>query len=44
MTEDVPAFESLVGSMDYPMFVVTVNAGGERSGCLVGFVTQCSDA
>ncbi len=42
MTEDVPAFESLVGSMDYPMFVVTVNAGGERSGCLVGFVTQCS--
>jgi len=42
MTEDVPAFESLVGSMDYPMFVVTVIADGERSGCLVGFVTQCS--
>ncbi len=36
------AFESLVGGMDYPMFVVTVSAGGERSGCLVGFVTQCS--
>lgn len=42
MTDDVPAFESLVGTMDYPMFVVTVTAGSERSGCLVGFVSQCS--
>ena len=42
MTKDVPAFDSLVGSMDYPMYVVTVMARGERSGCLVGFVTQCS--
>ncbi|MBA3339063.1 MAG: flavin reductase [Geodermatophilaceae bacterium] len=38
----VPAFESLVGSLDYPMFVVTAIAEGHRSGCLVGFFTQCS--
>ena len=24
------------------MFIVTVAAGGERAGCLVGFTTQCS--
>ncbi len=44
MTSQDPgsAFESLVGDMDYPMFVVTGSAAGERSGCLVGFVTQCS--
>ena len=33
---------SLVSSLDYPMVVVTTAAGGERSGCLVGFSTQCS--
>jgi flavin reductase (DIM6/NTAB) family NADH-FMN oxidoreductase RutF len=33
---------ALVSSLDYPMLVVTVAAGGERSGCLVGFHTQCS--
>jgi flavin reductase (DIM6/NTAB) family NADH-FMN oxidoreductase RutF len=27
---------------DYPLYIVTVAAGGERSGCLVGFATQCS--
>lgn len=32
----------LVAALDYPMFIVTVAAGGERSGCLVGFATQCS--
>jgi flavin reductase (DIM6/NTAB) family NADH-FMN oxidoreductase RutF len=32
----------LVEELDYPMFIVTVSAGGERSGCLVGFATQCS--
>ena len=32
------------GRLDYPMFVVTTVAAddGERSGCLVGFATQCS--
>jgi len=28
--------------LDYPMFIVTTAAGGERAGCLVGFATQCS--
>jgi flavin reductase (DIM6/NTAB) family NADH-FMN oxidoreductase RutF len=32
----------LVAALDYPMFVVTAAAGGERAGCLVGFTTQCS--
>lgn len=36
------AFESIVGRIDYPMLVVTTVAAGERSGCLVGFATQCS--
>ncbi|MFD3530709.1 flavin reductase family protein [Streptomyces sp. NPDC058664] len=28
--------------LDYPMYVVTTAAGGERAGCLVGFASQCS--
>jgi flavin reductase (DIM6/NTAB) family NADH-FMN oxidoreductase RutF len=32
----------LVASLDYPMFIVTAVAGGDRAGCLVGFATQCS--
>ncbi|HVM54797.1 MAG TPA: flavin reductase family protein [Acidimicrobiales bacterium] len=40
---DAPAaFHDLVAGLDYPMAIVTAAAGGERSGCLVGFVTQCS--
>ena len=35
-------FNSLVGDLDYPMFIVTACAGGERAGCLVGFATQAS--
>ena len=32
-----------VKGFDYPMYVVTaVGSSGERSGCLVGFATQCS--
>ncbi|MFZ3474362.1 flavin reductase family protein [Streptomyces sp. 4.24] len=30
------------GGFDAPMYVVTVAAGGERAGCLVGFASQCS--
>jgi flavin reductase (DIM6/NTAB) family NADH-FMN oxidoreductase RutF len=37
----VEAFDALVGALDYPMFIATTAAGGERSGCLVGFATQC---
>jgi flavin reductase (DIM6/NTAB) family NADH-FMN oxidoreductase RutF len=36
------AFESIVGRLDYPMFVVTTSTPTERAGCLVGFGTQCS--
>jgi flavin reductase (DIM6/NTAB) family NADH-FMN oxidoreductase RutF len=38
-TEEYDAF---VAGLDYPMFVVTTAAEGERSGCLVGFTTQAS--
>jgi flavin reductase (DIM6/NTAB) family NADH-FMN oxidoreductase RutF len=31
-----------LGALDYPMFIVTAAAVGERAGCLVGFATQCS--
>ncbi len=35
-------FTQLTGDLDYFMLVVTTAALGERSGCLVGFSTQCS--
>jgi flavin reductase (DIM6/NTAB) family NADH-FMN oxidoreductase RutF len=35
-------FQELVAQLDYPMFIATVAAGGERSGCLIGFATQSS--
>ena len=36
------AFESIVGALEYPMLVATTVAGDGRSGCMVGFATQCS--
>ena len=39
---DREAVHALVAEIDYPMFIVTASAGGERAGCLVGFTTQCS--
>jgi flavin reductase (DIM6/NTAB) family NADH-FMN oxidoreductase RutF len=36
------AFNDLVAELDHCMLVVTVQAGEERAGCLVGFHTQCS--
>ena len=36
------SFDRLMGTLDYPMFIVTAAADGERSGCLVGFATQAS--
>jgi flavin reductase (DIM6/NTAB) family NADH-FMN oxidoreductase RutF len=40
---DVPdTFNAIVGSLEYPMFVVTARAGDEPLGCLVGFATQAS--
>ncbi len=35
-------FQRLVAQLDYPMFIATVAADGERSGCLIGFATQSS--
>jgi flavin reductase (DIM6/NTAB) family NADH-FMN oxidoreductase RutF len=35
-------FERVMTSLDYPLFIVTAAARGERSGCLVGFATQTS--
>jgi flavin reductase (DIM6/NTAB) family NADH-FMN oxidoreductase RutF len=42
MTEPERAVHELVSALDYPMFIVTATDGRERSGCLVGFATQCS--
>src|SRR3954468_19640786 len=36
------AVHELIDELDYPMFIVTVAAGDERAGCLIGFATQCS--
>lgn len=35
-------FGELVGKLDYSMFIVTVRAGAQRAGCLVGFGCQSS--
>lgn len=42
MTPPGDAFAAMMDRIDPPMFVVTAAADGERSGCLVGFVTQTS--
>ena len=42
MEPDETTVNSLVGDLDYPMFIVTASGGGERSGCLIGFATQAS--
>ncbi|UMB68062.1 flavin reductase family protein [Mycobacterium paraterrae] len=39
---DNEAFDRLVDLLDDTMFVVTTQADGEPSGCLVGFATQAS--
>ena len=36
------AVAGVVRRLDFPMFVVTAAADDELSGCLAGFVTQCS--
>jgi flavin reductase (DIM6/NTAB) family NADH-FMN oxidoreductase RutF len=39
---DDSSFHAFVSELEYPMYVVTAAAGGERDGCLIGFATQCS--
>ncbi|WP_395309110.1 flavin reductase family protein [Mycobacterium sp. AMU20-3851] len=36
------AFENLVATLDYPMFVVTAGSAEQPAGCLVGFASQTS--
>jgi flavin reductase (DIM6/NTAB) family NADH-FMN oxidoreductase RutF len=36
------ALHVIAADLEYPMVVVTTAHGGERAGCLVGFVHQCS--
>jgi flavin reductase (DIM6/NTAB) family NADH-FMN oxidoreductase RutF len=42
MAKTAKVVHELLGAVDYPMYIVTVAAGDERAGCLVGFTTQCS--
>ena len=42
MASPADTFAELTGDLDYYMLVVTTAAPDERSGCLVGFATQCS--
>ncbi len=36
------SFDAFTAGLDYPMFVVTAEAAGERDDCLVGFASQVS--
>lgn len=36
------AFERLVATLDYPLYIVTTAIDDRRAGCLIGFATQCS--
>jgi flavin reductase (DIM6/NTAB) family NADH-FMN oxidoreductase RutF len=40
--EDLSPFARFARGLDYPLYVVTTAAEEERSGCLIGFATQCS--
>ncbi len=42
MTDAEQEFQRVVAGLDYPLYIVTVATGEGRSGCLVGFATQCS--
>jgi flavin reductase (DIM6/NTAB) family NADH-FMN oxidoreductase RutF len=42
VTKRNDAFSDIAASLDYPMWIVTTASAAERSGCLVGFATQCS--
>jgi flavin reductase (DIM6/NTAB) family NADH-FMN oxidoreductase RutF len=36
--------QALTSTVDYPLYIVTAGVGDDVSGCLAGFVTQCSIA
>lgn len=35
-------FQQLAETLDYPVYIVTTAVDDARSGCLIGFATQCS--
>jgi flavin reductase (DIM6/NTAB) family NADH-FMN oxidoreductase RutF len=41
-SDGATALRRLIAGLDTPMVIVTAAHGGVRSGCLVGFWTQCS--
>src|SRR5690349_1749924 len=42
MSDKVSEFEALMRQLDYALFIVTVGAGEDRAGCLIGFASQVS--
>lgn len=38
----ISPFARLVATLDYPLYVVTTAVADQKSGCLIGFATQCS--
>lgn len=42
MDEVAQIFGRLMGSLDYPVFIVTTSAGDRRAGCVIGFATHAS--
>ncbi|MGV0810536.1 flavin reductase family protein [Mycolicibacterium boenickei] len=42
MAQSWDGFDGFTELLDYPMFVVTAQAGDRQAGCLVGFTTQAS--
>jgi flavin reductase (DIM6/NTAB) family NADH-FMN oxidoreductase RutF len=42
MTREQPDLDWFGTKLNYPMFIATVASRRERSGCLIGFATQCS--
>jgi flavin reductase (DIM6/NTAB) family NADH-FMN oxidoreductase RutF len=42
MAREVAELDWFGHKLDYPMFIVTASDENEKSGCLVGFATQCS--
>lgn len=39
---DDAAFHAIASELEYPMAIVTTAHAGDKAGCLVGFVAQCS--
>jgi hypothetical protein len=40
MPSEATEFQRLMAQLDYSLFIVTLAAGQERSGCLVGFARR----